>query len=88
MNLIFKSSFERDIKKVTDKDLIILIENAMRNTEEAGKLQEISNIKKLSGYKTYYRIKIKDHRIGLCIENDTVYFVFFRHRKDIYKVFP
>lgn len=84
----FKSSFVRDIKKINDKQILSLIEKAISNVENATDLKKIDNIKKLTGYKSYYRIRIKDYRLGVCIENDTVYFVRFCHRKEIYKVFP
>ncbi|MCF8308850.1 MAG: type II toxin-antitoxin system RelE/ParE family toxin [Bacteroidales bacterium] len=46
------------------------------------------NLKKLKGYKDYYRIRLSDYRIGIQIKDDTVFFVVFGHRKDIYKKFP
>jgi mRNA interferase RelE/StbE len=51
-------------------------------------LKDIINLKKLSGYKSAFRIRIGDYRIGVIIENDTVIFVAFAHRKDIYHRFP
>lgn len=88
MKTIFKSSFQRDIKKIIDADLLFLIAEAIKNVDNAKNTNEIDNLKKLVGYKTYSRIKIKDYRIGLNIEDDIVYFVRFLHRKDIYKFFP
>ncbi len=88
MKVIFKSSFERDLKKIGNKSLVPEIEKMIENIEKAANVNDIENIKKLSGYKTFYRIKIKDFRLGLNIENDTVYFVRFLPRKDIYKLFP
>jgi mRNA interferase RelE/StbE len=58
------------------------------DVEKAKSLNEINNRRKLIGYPNYHRIKIGDFRIGICINDDTVYFVRFLHRKDIYKVFP
>jgi len=46
------------------------------------------NLKKLKGFKTAYRIRVGDYRIGLFISNDTVEFARVVHQKDIYKVFP
>lgn len=43
---------------------------------------------KLEGYKIAYRIKLGDYRIGVFIEDETIEFVRFVHRKDIYKKFP
>lgn len=56
--------------------------------ETAPSLHEIKNMKKLTGYDIYYRIRVGDYRIGIKVENDIVFFVVIEHRKDIYKKFP
>jgi mRNA interferase RelE/StbE len=56
--------------------------------ESANSLLDINNIKKLSGDKISYRIRLGDYRLGIFYENNTVELVRFVHRKDIYKVFP
>ena len=88
MNIEFKTSFNRDIKKIIDSKLLGAIEEVIKNVEIANSTTDIKNWKKLIGYKTYSRIKIGDYRIGLNIENDMVSFVRFLHRKEIYKYFP
>ena len=46
------------------------------------------NLKKLTGYKNCYRIKIGDYRIGIVIDKNIVVFAAFDNRNDIYKHFP
>ncbi len=87
MKIEFKTSFVRDIKKM-DNSTKSQIEELILNVEKAENLLEINNIKKLSGYKTFFRIKIGEFRVGMCFENDTVFFVRCLNRKDIYKFFP
>jgi mRNA interferase RelE/StbE len=88
MNVAFKKSFLSEIKKIENKNLKLLIANCIIQIETANNISEIKNIKKLAGYDSYYRIRIRDYRIGIKIEEKTVYFVVFEHRKDIYKKFP
>jgi mRNA interferase RelE/StbE len=88
MKLVFKSSFERDIKKIADKELLSMIKNVISNVEFADNVNDIAHLRKLVNFKSFYRLKVKDYRIGLNIDNGTVYFVRFLHRKDIYRVFP
>jgi mRNA interferase RelE/StbE len=88
MKVDFKTSFLRDIKKVKDVEILNSIDTAIQNIENATSINEIKNIKKLTGFKTYYRIKAFDFRIGLNVENEVITFVRFLHRKDIYKFFP
>lgn len=88
MNVQFKSSFARDLKKIREKELKTQVAEVIRQVERANSLQEISELKKLKGGERYYRIRIGDYRIGLMLEQDTVLFVRFLHRKDLYRYFP
>ena len=88
MKVEFKSSFAKDLKKVKDKDLKERVKQVIELVEKAKSLQEIKDAKKLKGGDRYYRIRIGDYRVGLTLEGDTVTFVRFLHRKDIYTYFP
>lgn len=50
--------------------------------------QGIPNLKKLSGFKNCFRIRMGDYRIGVVVEGNKVIFAAFDHRSDIYKYFP
>ena len=88
MKVIVKNSFEHDTKKLRDKNLLAAIEDAIKKAESAKDVSEIPQLKKLSGYKEFFRIRIRDYRIGVSIENNEVSFTRFLHRKEIYRVFP
>jgi mRNA interferase RelE/StbE len=51
-------------------------------------LGEIIHVKKLKGSEDYYRIRIGNYRVGIILADDTVIFVRFLHRRDIYRYFP
>jgi mRNA interferase RelE/StbE len=84
----FKSSFAKDLKHVQDDDIKERIKQLIELIEKAESLQEIKGVKKLKGGDDYYRIKIKDYRVGVILDGVTVIFVRFLHRKDIYRFFP
>mgnify|MGYP001101239128 CR=1 FL=1 len=88
MKTEFKASFLKAIKKIKDQQLKSEIAGTIKEVELAVDARQIKHLKKLKGYKHYYRIRIKNHRIGLKIENETVYFVDIDHRKNIYRYFP
>ena len=44
--------------------------------------------RKVKGEKKFYRIRVGDYRLGVKIEGETVTFIRFLHRKDIYRYFP
>jgi len=88
MNFDFEKAFVRDFKKVKSKELSNAILEVVKQVTEASSPSEILNLKKLTGYRSAFRIRIGDYRIGVIIEKNKVVFVAFAHRKEIYKRFP
>ncbi len=88
MRTEFLGHFFKSIDKLKSSDVKNDVVNAIMNVEQASDTSEIKNIKKLSGHKFSYRIRIGDYRIGVFIENEIVEFAVVAHRKDIYKIFP
>ena len=90
MKVSFKNSFLKSIQKIRNSELKEDIFEVISNVENAQNLIEIQNLKKLKGYSVYFRIRVGDYRIGIkwVEDNQTVFFVTFDHRKDIYKKFP
>jgi mRNA interferase RelE/StbE len=89
---------ERDRRHVIETRASNLIESAIRlleqidtefTPEQAEKIKDISNIKKISGYSNYYRVKSGNYRIGIeLFHENTIRFIIISHRKDIYNKFP
>ena len=90
MRIEFKRSFKEDLKKIKDKTILQKVRELISAIEETKSLSNIRNIniKKLKGYKDYYRIRLGNYRIGIKLEGDKVIFVRILHRKDIYRYFP
>jgi mRNA interferase RelE/StbE len=89
MNIEFSKKFEKKIESIDDKILLEKISACVKNIINATNTKEIKNIKKLKGYKSFYRIKISDYRVGIYLDDHaTIWFADFAHRKDIYKIFP
>jgi len=88
MKTEFLKQFLRDADKLTIQSVRNEVIKAIKNVEESASPAGIKGLKKLSGYKNAFRIKIGDYRIGVIIEKNNVEFVRVVHRKDIYKVFP
>ncbi len=88
MELEFHDSFGKDIDKIKDKraknDCFDLIDKM----KKLDSLASLPAVKKLTGFKYFYRIRIGDYRVGIEYRNSKVIFKRFLHRKDIYKYFP
>jgi mRNA interferase RelE/StbE len=84
-----EKSFDRDVDGIRDKKLLRKLQVFISTIEDADTIQEIPHVKKMEGYKSYYRIKIGDYRLGMeAVSNKEVVFLRFLHRKDIYRFFP
>ena len=88
MKTAFKASFSKDLEKVRAQHLKNAVREIIEQIERAESLQTLPNLKKLQGSNNYYRVRVGDYRVGITIENDSVTFVRFLHRKDIYRYFP
>ncbi len=88
MKVEFKESFLKDLERVRDAAIRRRVKEIIEQVETAATPSDIANLKKLRGSERYYRIRTGDYRIGLVLEGDTVVFVRFLHRKDIYRYFP
>jgi len=63
MNIEFRKSFEKDLLEILDANLLPIIQEVIERVEQAEKLSEVSNLKKLKGEADYYRIRVGDYRI-------------------------
>ncbi len=81
-------AFRKDTKRIKNALLLRQLASVIESVIEAKKISEISNLKKLKGAQNHYRIRVGDYRAGIIIEEQTVTFIRFLHRKDVYKSFP
>ena len=87
MKIDIRKSFTKDAGKLPapfQRHLAGII-HAMENASQPAQL---SDCKKLTGYKTAYRIRMGHYRIGFYYENKTIELVRILHRKEIYRYFP
>lgn len=89
MIIEFDKSFEKCIAKLKDKEVKDRLIQIIYSFDEAKSIHDIKNIKKIVGFKSYYRIRIGDYRLGIeLVAENTVRFIIMAHRKEIYRKFP
>ena len=88
MKVEFRESFAKDLKGLQDKNLLKRAKEVIEAVEKADSLMNMPNLKKLKGGGNYFRLRVGDYRVGVALTDDTVVFVRFLNRKDIYKYFP
>ncbi|MFU8789603.1 MAG: type II toxin-antitoxin system RelE family toxin [Methylobacter sp.] len=88
MNVKFEARFAKDLRVIKTSKHLDKIKEIINACKAAHDLSELSQIKKLRGYDSFYRIRLGNYRIGMEIVGDEIIFTRFLHRKDIYKYFP
>lgn len=88
MNFETSKQFDKLVFKIRDKTLKVRLKNIIEKIAGAKRLDEISNVTPIVGYPGYYRIKFGDYRVGISLEEDTVWFLYFGKRdENTYKKF-
>jgi mRNA interferase RelE/StbE len=90
MEIFFKPSFIKDFKKLPKETKLEVKKLCLEIFPRIKDLRDLSNlnIKPIKGFRNFYRIKLKDYRIGFKKENNKIIFIRVKHRKDIYRYFP
>jgi mRNA interferase RelE/StbE len=88
MNILFDECFYRDLKQNLPKNINSKVLDIIDNIGKAKDIREIKNLKKLTGYKDYYRICAGNYRLGIEIKKNDIIFIRILHRKEIYRFFP
>ncbi len=88
MKIEVSRKFHKQVEAINDQQLksrVLAVIEAVINAED---MIAFHNLKKLSGFKGCYRIRLGDYRIVVFVENQKVIFAAFDHRSEIYKYFP
>jgi mRNA interferase RelE/StbE len=88
MKVIVTRQFDKDVDKELSKAMKLKLAEIIEQLQEATTLHSINNVKKLTGYKTAYRIKLGDYRIGFIFEENIIKLSRILNRKEIYRYFP
>ena len=88
MQIEITHKFQKQLLKCPDNKIRLNVLKIIKEVQNTQKIADIKNIRKLSGFRHYYRSRTGSYRIGLKFENNTVIFSAFDHRSDIYKYFP
>lgn len=87
MEVEFLRSFDKDLSKVdpgTRKKVLHIVQVL----EYAGSLDELHQVKKMSGYRDAYRVRLGDYRLGLYLVGSKIQLARLLHRKEVYRFFP
>ena len=77
MNIDFSKDFEKSVRKLSGK-MLEAVRDVVKEVRNAESIKDITDCKKLVGYRNVYRIRIGDYRafftFHIEIVEDTVFF--------------
>lgn len=88
MEVEFLEKFDKDLDSINKPFVRKSILEVIESFETAQSIREVPNLKKLTGYRKAYRVRIGNYRLGVFAEGNKVQFARILHRKDVYKKFP
>ncbi|TVP76189.1 MAG: type II toxin-antitoxin system RelE/ParE family toxin [Puniceicoccaceae bacterium] len=88
MEVEYHKSFERDLRRVRDRNLLARVETLLVELVGSESMDPIPNVKVMKGHPDYFRIRIGDYRLGLKRIDGSVKIIRFLSRGDIYRKLP
>ncbi len=80
MKVILSPRAEKELKKITKIDQIVIARKIRLIKDESINLQE----EKLSGFKNIFRVRVGNYRIVYRKSSQEIYIILIGHRKNIY----
>ena len=88
MRLDTRPSFNRDLRRIRDRDVRQRLTLKIQEIEAASNFTQMTDVLKMQGYDIHYRIRVGNYRLGIAVEGDVVILLRFGHRRDFYRGFP
>jgi mRNA-degrading endonuclease RelE of RelBE toxin-antitoxin system len=88
MNVEYKNTFLRSIKKVRETRTKLVIAGVINDCKNAHRVSDIPHCEPLTSKGKYYKIKRASLRFGVKIDNGSITFMAFGTRQSFYDNFP
>ena len=88
MEIVFLKKFSKDLDKINQSKDRKSIAGVIQSVKDVQKFEELTGVKKLTGFDDAFRIRSGNYRIGVFVNGNVVQFARVAHRKGIYKIFP
>ena len=88
MNIRYRKKFLKELARLPSSIRTTIESFVFTQLPILNSISESKNIEKLKGYDQYYKVRFGNYRVGLFLDDDTLFVERVLHRKDIYKYFP
>ncbi len=89
MNILYTERFSKDLDAIRHESKIKKrLLDLIGQIKKVNVLSDITGVKKIEGYQSYFRIRIDDYRLGVKATGNSFEMIRFLYRKEIYRRFP
>jgi mRNA-degrading endonuclease RelE of RelBE toxin-antitoxin system len=88
MKVIVRKRFISDVAVIRSPEITEEVKFTLQYIGKCKGVEEIHEFKILRGHKNFARIKLGDYRMGVWFSHQTIIFICFKHRSNVYSFFP
>ncbi len=88
MEVKYRKKFLKELSKLPVEYAKTIEEFVFDDFPNYSNLSDIGKVEKMTGYKSYFKIRFGNYRVGIKKENDCIIIETVKHRREIYKYFP
>jgi mRNA-degrading endonuclease RelE of RelBE toxin-antitoxin system len=89
LKVAYRKLFLKDLKKLKKQPIYQSIHDIAFNAlASSDSIQDLPNVKALTGEPNRYRVRVGDYRIGVELNGDTAELMRVLHRREFYRYFP
>jgi mRNA interferase RelE/StbE len=89
VNVQYRQLFLKDLKKLKKTEIYERVyELAFVTLPNTDSLQDLVNVKAMTGYSGHYRIRLGDYRVGIFVGENSLEMMRVLHRREFYRYFP
>ena len=88
MEIRYHNQFNRDLRRLSNPSLAAQVEQVIEELKAASTIRDVRGVSRMTSAGEHYRIRIREYRLGITMDGETVIMRRFLPRGEIYRYFP
>lgn len=88
MEIRYHNQFNRDLRRLSNPSLAARVEQVIEELKAASTIRDVRGVSRMTSAGEHYRIRIREYRLGITMDGETVILRRFLPRGEIYRYFP
>lgn len=88
MEIRYHNQFNRDLRRLGNPSLATQVEQVIEELKAASTIRDVHGVSRMTSEGEHYRIRIREHRLGITMDGEMAILRRFLPRGEIYRFFP